>query len=218
LFLKISSRDLISQKLFWLWNNMIFANKFLIIASTVKSSFARRISNFHPIGVFIIGVSLLGSGCTFGNYGSLVTRYTQTETATIMDVYSVGLQMRTDQLDRGATLGYRRASYIYIRDSNIDSSKDKNCWLSFNSEGVEPSTKTEWCLFQSPTLDAEMRTRASTSAGIELQYTKELQRVNMGYLDQAITVGPKPNESIVYKLDYIRNEPEKTKLFFKRFK
>lgn len=178
-----------------------------------------RISYFT--WVLVIGVSILGSGCAIGDYGSLVSRYTHTKTATVMDVYSLGLQMRTFQHDRGATLGYRRSSYIFIQDNSSAKANVQNCWMAFSwpgdAENDASDIKTEWCLFQSPTLDTEILTRASTSAGIELQYTKELKRLNMGYLDQTITVGPKTNESIVYKLDYTRNEPKKTKVFFKRY-
>lgn len=137
-----------------------------------------------------------------------------------MDVFSLGAQLRTFAPDRGATLGYRHSSYIFVKNSNAQNKNEISCLLSFPWKAVSDKSqpRTEWCLFESPPIEAEMLTRASTSTGIEIQYTKELKRLNLGYLDQALTIGPEPGESVVYKLDYKRNKPEKTQVFFKRYK
>lgn len=170
--------------------------------------------------LLVLCITFIESGCTIGNYGSLLTRYTHTDTATVMDIYSLGAQVRTFKPDRGATLGYRRATYIFVKENRGEHKQNNSCFLSipWEIENDKAHPRTEWCLFQSPLLKAEMLTRASTSTGIEVQSTPEIKRLNVGYLDQAITVGPELGESMIYKLDYKRNEPEKTKVFLKRYK
>src|SRR5690349_4972852 len=52
-------------------------------------------------------------GCAYGNNGFIVARHTLTRTAEVVDIYSFGAQVRSTDFDRGATIGYRRASYVY---------------------------------------------------------------------------------------------------------
>lgn len=166
----------------------------------------------------LLAGSIWASGCAIGNYGSLLTRYTYTDTATVMDVYSLGLQVRDFQPDRGTTFGYRRSSYIFPRQNTQSTARQPDCWLGFSWGTSESQETNKWCLFQSPPVQEEMLTRISTTAGVEIQYNGGFNRLSLGYLDQALTIGPQPGESMVYKLDYTRNDPEKTYVFLKKYK
>jgi hypothetical protein len=141
----------------------------------------------------LLGAALVSSGCAVGNYGMLLARYTYTDSAVVIDVYSAGIHVRPTGADQGATAGYRRASYIFVR----------------NDGGTQPSTST-WRWFRTPWPSASPIIRASTSWGVEIQITPEISRLVLGYLDQMITVGPGSHESKVVQLYYNRAMPTLT--------
>jgi len=136
------------------------------------------------------------SGCALGPYGLQAARYTRTETATVMEVYSFGGTLRTLDEDRGATLGFRKSAYVYEREK-----------LSGNAIGQE------WRFFYTPNLAGAPVCRASTSVGVELQATPEISRLGLGVLDQVISVGPALGESRIVSFSYDRRNPAVTAVY-----
>jgi hypothetical protein len=72
-------------------------------------------------------------GCAYGNYGFVIAKHTVTGTAEVVDIYSFGAQARTIGYDRGGTIGYRRASYVF--PNGKWHSYLISCWLALPQRG-----------------------------------------------------------------------------------
>ncbi len=138
-------------------------------------------------------VALFCSGCALGNYGTLAARATYTPTAVVIDTFVLGGQIRPGSNDLGASVGYRTASYIFPRAE---------------TSLTEPSV--EWSFFHVPQFPGKPVTRANTTLGLEVQATPEISGINLGYWDQVLTVDPKPEQSKIVNLFYIRGQPQQT--------
>ncbi len=147
---------------------------------------------------FSLAINLLLAGCTVGNHGTLIAKYTTTDTVTVLDVYSVGFQVRPTGVDLGATLGYRHATYVFS-----------------NTDTLDPTGLSDWHWFNSPWPSGELVMRGNSSLGVEMQATEQIGRLTVGYINQLITVGPAPGESKIVRLYYNRKRPKETYLYLK---
>ncbi|MBM3223663.1 MAG: hypothetical protein FJZ47_07685 [Candidatus Tectomicrobia bacterium] len=140
--------------------------------------------------VLLLAQVLAGTGCTLGSSGTLVARYTYTDTAVVLDRYMLGAQLRLQGPDGGATLGYRRASYVFARTG-------------------APSNPPPvvWRYFHAPWPAGRLLLRGTTTIGLECQMTSEVHRLTLGYLDQLVTAGPAPDVSQVVHIFYQRHQP-----------
>lgn len=142
------------------------------------------------------GLLLCVSGCAVGPYGLHAARYTFTETATVMEVYSAGGIIRTVREDRGFSLGLRQSAYVYQRE-----------------QAQNTLSASEWRLFYLPHPDGSLVCRASTSAGLEVQATSSMSRVAVGVVDQVRTKSLNPKVSQVYRFFFDRAHPEQTSIY-----
>ena len=133
------------------------------------------------------------TGCAVGDYGTLVSRYTRTRTATVLDVYALGWQVRPDATDRGLTLGWRKSSYVFA-----------------NPVGSGVKGTHRWSWFQAPWPEGDLVLRANTTAGIEVQATPDIRRTHLGYLNQMMTRTPLPGEDIALKVHFDNQNPGST--------
>ena len=133
------------------------------------------------------------SGCAYGNYGFILAKHTFTRTAEVVDIYSFGAQARTIDFDRGGTIGYRRTSYVYPRDS-------------------EHSSQTSHIdLFHTALPPTDPILLANTAIGLEVQLIPETKRIAAGYLCQVLTIAPTESDgSCMVKLSYSSSAPELT--------
>ena len=161
----------------------------------IKDSALRAQNSLSKIMSYFVFTIWLVTGCTIGNHGTLVAKYTTTATATVLDIYSLGFQFRPNRIDFGVTLGYRHASYILSKTTNMN----------------DPHGST-WHWFNHPWPVGDLIARGSSSVGIEMQATDEVGRLTVGYIDQLITIGPIADESKVVQLYYNRKRPEDTYL------
>ena len=149
------------------------------------------------LGFVLTGLPLTLPACTLANYGTLLSRRTTTHGAEIVEVFALGAQLRPLGFDTGLSLGYRHAAYIFpLAVANND------------------RPRTEWAWFRVPALAGAPLLRASTSLGLETQFTPGIKRCTLGYLDQILTDGGGPGESRIVKLHYERRDPLKTRLEF----
>jgi hypothetical protein len=148
--------------------------------------------------VVAVGTVFACIGCSVGNYGTLLARYTYTDTAVVLDSYTIGLQLRPQGPDGGLSLGYRRASYVFPRAA----------------EQPEPTTVV-WRCFAAPWPPGSLVTRGITTLGMEIQATPDMSRITLGYLDQMLTAGPPPGASQVVSVFYNRNQPHRTHIFIR---
>ncbi len=154
------------------------------------------IINFgHRRFLFLMLVIVCFPGCAFGNHGTLLTRRTMVKNAEILDVYAVGLLLRTSSVDGGFSLGYRHATFIYPLEADLVDASERG---------------SEWFWFRAPLRTEHPLLRASTSIGLETQFTPEIKRFGLGYLDQVLIDGGAADESRVVKLSYNRDAPANT--------
>ena len=142
--------------------------------------------------VFILAMSF-STGCSIGNYGTLVGRYTYTPTAVVVDVYSLGGHVRTDPIDKGFSFGVRNATYLFPKP-----------------EGEIRSGEQKWSLFNFSLPKGEVGAVKRANLGIEAQTLDLFNKFNIGYSDNFIVVGPGFGDSRIVHLDYIPNDPGKT--------
>ena len=143
----------------------------------------------------LAAVALAQAGCALGPYGTLLARRTVAAGAEIVDTYAFGALARPLGADRGLSFGYRHASYLYPL-----------------AEGEQEPRGSAWHCGYAPIPARAPLLRASTTIGVEGQFTPEIQRCTVGYLDQVLTVAAHGDQSRVVKLHYRRSRPEETTL------
>jgi hypothetical protein len=116
-----------------------------------------------------------------------------------MDIFAFGALLRPFGFDKGLTFGYRHTSYIFPLPAET---------------GESPSA--QWLWFYAPSATTPPLLRASTSIGIETQFTPEIKRCTVGYLDQVLTIGGGPTDSMLVKLFYDRRHPLQTALQYRK--
>lgn len=163
--------------------------------STASASF------FASIG-FALALVVVLTGCACGNHGTLVARRTVVPGAEIIDVFAFGALFRPLGFDTGLSFGYRHASYIYP----LPAPAAKNA----------ESPTVEWHWFYAPPAPGPPLLRASTTIGVEAQVTPEIKRCTLGYLDQVLTIGGGPTDSMLVKLFYDRHHPLQTALQYRK--
>lgn len=132
-------------------------------------------------------------GCAYGNNGFILAKHTFTRTAEVVDIYSFGAQVRTIDYDRGATFGYRRASYVYPRVSE------------------QSSQMSHIDIFHTVLPVTDPILLANTAIGVEVELIPETNRIAAGYLCQVLTIVPGGvNDSLIGRLSYSNNAPELT--------
>ena len=134
-------------------------------------------------------------GCAMGSYGPIAARYTTTATAVVMDVYAAGIDVRPAGPDAGASVGFRHASYIFVRRNPCDRS----------------AVGTVWRWFHAPWPETRPIVQGVTALGVEAQFAR-LVRFVAGYVDHIVTIGPRADESMVVNLFYDRFAPHRTYL------
>jgi hypothetical protein len=144
--------------------------------------------------VFLLPVLGTLAGCAIGATGVITARHTRTPTATVVDLYSFGVQLRPSAFDGGVTLGYRHVTYIYPRAA---------------STTAEAPARVQWLRCDVPAGPPILL--ASRSVGVELQATQRGSRLSLGYLSQTTVTSPVgPHESCLLQLDYEPAQPQNT--------
>ncbi len=146
-------------------------------------------------------VSLLLTGCSVGNMGTLMSRKTFTDTATVLEVYSLGLQLRPEAFDRGASFGVRHAAYIFPCTNAKTGADEGKGW--------------EWFRFKWPDAEDPV-TRTNSTWGVEAQTMPEMNRLSAGYQDQVVTIDRHPEESKLVRISYNRSDPKSAYLWIKK--
>jgi hypothetical protein len=139
----------------------------------------------------VLAIAFAQSGCAVGPFGTIIARRTVANGAEIVDTYAFGALARPLGVDRGLTLGYRHASYLYPLLDTEQEARGSTWRWGFAPIPARP-----------PLL------RASTTIGVEAQLTAEVQRCTIGYLDQVLTIAGRADESRIVKLHYPRSRPQ----------
>lgn len=62
---------------------------------------------------YLLVFAAFASGCSFNNYGLLFARITQAQGARVLDIYNLGIHLRSRNEDPGVTFGLSKRSYVY---------------------------------------------------------------------------------------------------------
>lgn len=171
-----------------------------VVNSRVERSTTKRPGAIDGLGLAGVVLASLATGCTCGGVGTLAARRTLTPSAEVVEVYAVGLQLRPTGFDGGATAGWRRAIYFYSRSTNETA----------DARAIGPHSSWSWFRVSLPSSSPAVR--GNTTVGMELQATEEIQRLAVGYQDQLLTVGPRPDQSQTFDFFYVRTNTALTRL------
>lgn len=136
---------------------------------------AARPRQFHDrlVGCVILTVGLSCMGCAVGPVGVLPTRHTTTETALVIDRYSLG-RLRVGGEVPGLNLGPHRTSLVYSR-SDVDPNR-------VHEKG------THWTFLPGRSIDAESVCRAKSWSGLEIETSQFNPQLAIGMGTSMLTV------------------------------
>ena len=162
---------------------------------------ASQISYIFQFGARTIAgatlISFLG-GCAFNSIGLVAARQTDVPGAKVVDIYSLGVHLRTWNHDPGLSFGVNKRSYVFPSLS-------------------EDTVKTVWYYGAVRWPKVEPVFTHSRNFGLELNGGMPEIGLTLGYRNRAMLTHIGNNTSIAMQLSYRPGEPEKTKFtFFKK--
>ncbi len=143
--------------------------------------------------VFVATVTL--SACAIGNVGTLVAKVERTGNVSTIDMYSVGLHLRTRPDDSGAHLGYSHRKYVFDSGSTLE---------------------LGWYFFNAPLPNREAIAQDLMTVGIELSTVAPVAGITLGYshnklytrtqVDESVYVQYDSNNTRVVKVEYCKED------------
>lgn len=152
--------------------------------------------------VFVLMATVALSGCAIGNVGTLATKVERNGNVSTIDMYSIGLHLRTRSDDSGAHLGYSHRKYVFDSKSTLEQG---------------------WYFFKAPLPDREAVAQDLITVGIELSIVEPVTGIMFGYshnklhtrtpIDRSVYVQFDRNNTRVVKIQYCKeDEPCEIKL------
>ena len=148
----------------------------------------------HRVILVLLAAAVLNA-CAIGNVGTLAAKVEQTGKVTTVDMYSVGLHLRTRFDDLGTHLGYSHRRYVYVSESTL-----------------EPG----WYIFKAPLPDREAVAQDLMTVGIELSTVAPVAGVTFGFshnklharvpIDESVYIQYDRNNTRVVKVEYCNEE------------
>jgi hypothetical protein len=132
------------------------------------------------------------SGCSVGNYGVIAARVVNADGALVVDVYSVGVNLRTRVDDPGITVGASRRSYIFAPDrADLD-------------EG--------WHYLRVSMPDRPSVAQETESIGFDVRSGSPGLSFDLGYSETAVLARADRGSSLTMQIDYQPAQPSLTRL------
>jgi hypothetical protein len=119
------------------------------------------------------------AGCAVGDHGLVVGRYTHTPTATVSEVFGVGVLLRPSEDDRGLALGYRRRTVVVP------------------AEAPREGCRREWRWFSAPVAPGRVVMTGASHVGLDVTATPAVGRAAFGYRSYVLTPAPAAGSSVV---------------------
>jgi hypothetical protein len=130
--------------------------------------------------VFILIATVLLSACAIGNVGTLAAKIERAGNVSTVDMYSIGLHLRTRTDDSGSHLGYSHRKYV------------------FDSKSVlEPG----WYFFKVPLPNHEAVAQDLMTVGIELSTVAPVAGITLGYSHNRLHTRTPIDESVYLQYD-----------------
>lgn len=138
-------------------------------------------------------VAVAASGCSIDSYGLVAANVTRADGALVVDVYSLGANLRTHADDPGLTLGAAKRSYVFPLAAGA---------------GLAPGWHYLWAtLPERPAVAQNMQ-----SLGLDLRSGAAGVGVTLGYGETAILAQADDAASFVLQLTYRPAAPGLTRL------
>jgi hypothetical protein len=143
--------------------------------------------------IAVAGISGLLHACAIDRAGSVAARVTQTDSAVVMDLYTLGAHLRPRAADRGLTIGLAQRSYVFAVE---------------DARHVSPG----WHLLWAPLSPVAAVAQHVASLGLEAR---------AGPVDYGLTLGLRVatemarvsrGDALTLALDYMPAHPERTRL------
>jgi hypothetical protein len=137
------------------------------------------------------------SGCAFDNVGFLAGKVTSASDAVVIDVYQVGVHLRTRAEDAGVSLGVAQRTYVY----------------SVDQAGSIPAG---WHYFIVPMPDERAEVLDTRNLGVEIRATAPEASVTIGYRQTTILANVPSDASIILRATYDSSDRSRTRLQYCR--
>jgi hypothetical protein len=173
-----------------------------ILPSSVRErNHPLRTAQSRRVGVCLRVVSALLlpalSGCAFDNVGFLAGKVTRASDAVVIDVYQLGVHLRTVAEDAGVSLGVAQRTYFY----------------SVDQAGSLPAG---WHYFIIPMPDERAQVLDTRNIGVEIRATAPQASVTIGYRQTTILANVSSDASIVLRAAYDSSDRRRTRLQYCR--
>ena len=132
-------------------------------------------SSFALSVVLTIAMSTALSACAIGNLGSLAAKVAKNGDVSTLDLYSVGLHLRTRPDDLGAHLGYSHRTYVFESDETPDPG---------------------WYFLVVPSPRRDAVAQDLTTIGIEVSTVAPLAGITLGYSHNSLYARIPADESV----------------------
>jgi hypothetical protein len=143
----------------------------------------------------VLTVSAVLSACAIGNVGTLAAKVERNGDVSVLDLYSVGLHLRTRPDDFGAHLGYSHRTYVFVSDDTLNPG---------------------WYFLRVPSLRRDAVAQDLMTVGIEYSAVAPLAGFTLGYshdrlharvpADESVYIEYAGGDTRVVRLEYCREE------------
>lgn len=147
--------------------------------------------------LLLYGLCLTIAGCAVGNVGSLAAHVTQADGASVIDLYTVGLSLRTAPDDRGLQLGIGKRTYVF---------PDPPCTLA--TESLQPG----WYYFVVPLPDTAAVAIDSRHLGVDVPLGPAEFGITIGLQHTVLMAYLPSDRSLTMRLSYFSGQPARTYL------
>jgi len=154
-------------------------------------------SRQHTLNLAALTVSVAVFGataaCTIDNVGLLAAYQTHADGAVVIDVYSVGGDLRTSGGDAGLSAGAVRRSYV------------------FSSDGVPPADDG-WHFLTYPLPPSDPVALNATVIGLDVRAAAPEPGITLGYRATTVLARVAADQSVTQELAYWPDDPKRTRL------
>ncbi|MFQ3234972.1 MAG: hypothetical protein ACI9C4_000525 [Paraglaciecola sp.] len=142
-----------------------------------------RASLRTALGVVVVLMAIvLLNGCAIGNVGTLASKVERSGNVSTVDMYSIGLHLRTRSDDSGAHLGYSHRQYVFDSESTLQQG---------------------WYFFKAPLPEREAVAQDLMTIGVELSIVAPVAGITLGYCHNKLHTRTPVDGSVYVQFDRI---------------
>lgn len=144
-----------------------------------RPEYRASLRTFLGVVFVLVGILVL-SGCAIGNVGTLASKVERNGNVATVDMYSIGLHLRTRSDDSGAHLGYSYRQYVFDSESTLEQG---------------------WYFFNAPLPERESVAQDLMTVGIELSIVAPVAGITLGYCHNKLHTRTPVDGSVYVQFD-----------------